>query len=234
MSMETGTPADLLASHPETAYFWGRAVGDGDLDEGCLTVRANDETAARRLAAIAGDERVDHRIVEREYAHDTAITRTEDEYAIQLFGDVANRAAAAFGLPLNGDPGGYRLDAFDGYERQLLRGLLEGCGTVCFKGSSGTADVSADRSTGGSVGVSFVHEDRHLLERVQELLASVPPDAPTGGIEETSSGSHWFGVSDEAVPTVGPWLYENCEESGLFAPARRRKLLRNLERAGER
>lgn len=222
MSIETGTPADLLARHPETAYFWGRAIGDGDLKEGCLTVRANDETAARRLAAIAGDEQVDHRIVEREYAHNTAITRTEDEYTIQVFGGVAERAAAAFGLPMSGEPGGYRLDAFEGYERQLLRGLLEGCGTVCFKSDAET------------VGISFVHDDRQLLESVQGLLARIPPDAPASDIAESSSGSYWFGVSDEAVPAAGPWLYENCEESGLFAPTRRRKLLKSLERAGDR
>ncbi|WP_435180996.1 cobalamin biosynthesis protein [Halorussus sp. AFM4] len=222
MSMETGTPADLLASHPETAYFWGRAVGDGDVEPGALTVRANDETAARRLAAVAGDEQVDHRIVEREYAHDTAVTRTEDEFTIQVFGDVADRAAAAFGLPVNGDPGGYRLDAFDGHKRQLLRGLLEGCGTVCFKSDAGT------------VGISFVHEHRALLERVRGLLGEVPPEAPTGDVAEASSGRYWFGLADEAAPEVGPWLYEGCEETGLFAPSRRRKLLKSLERAGER
>ncbi|UPV73868.1 cobalamin biosynthesis protein [Halorussus limi] len=239
MSMETGTPADLLARHPETAYFWGRAIGDGDLEEGCLTVRANDETAARRLAAIAGDEQVDHRIVEREYAHDTAITRTEDEYTIQVFGGVAERAAAAFGLPMSGDPGGYRLDAFEGYERQLLRGLLEGCGTVCFKSDAETVGVSASEESGGSteqgsVGISFVHDDRQLLESVRGLLDRIPPDAPASDIAESSSGSYWFGVSDEAVPEAGPWLYENCEESGLFAPTRRQKLLKSLERAGDR
>lgn len=221
MSVETEptTPSDLLAKHPETAYFWGRAIGDGELEEGCLTLRANDETAARRLAAIAGDEQVDHRIVEREYAHDTAITRTEDEYTIQVFGDVASRAAAAFGLPLDGDPGGYRLDTFGECERQLLRGLLEGCGTVCFKSSSGT------------VGLSFVHDDRQLLECIQGLLTGIPPEAPVDEIQETSSGGYWFGISDEAVPAVGPWLYEGCAETGLFAPSRKRKLLKSLEQA---
>ena len=140
MSVETGTPSDLLEAHPETAYFWGRVVGDGDLSESSVTVRASDENAARRLAAIAGAERVDHRILEREYAHDTAITRTEDEYTVQVFGDLA----------------------------------------------------------------------------------------------ETSSGGYWFGVDDDAVPTVGPWLYDGSRESGLFAPSRRRKLLKSLEQAGVR
>lgn len=223
MSIETGTPADLLADHPETAYFWGRVMGDGDVTEACVRVRTSDETAARRLAAIAGAEQVDHRITRREYAHDTSITRREDEYTVQVFGDVAERAGAALGLPCGGEPGGYRLDALCDHDRQLLRGLLEGCGTVCFK-SSGNANA---------VGISFVHEDRRLLTRIRGLLEDIPVAAPTGDLAETSSGGYWFGLEDDAVPAVGPWLYEGSEASGLFAPSRRRKLERSLERAGE-
>jgi len=219
MSIETGTPADLLASHPETAYFWGRVMGDGDLTEGCVRVRTNDGTAARRLAAIAGAEQVDHRITTREYAHDTSVTRREDEYTVQVFGDLAGRASAALGLPCDGDPGGYRLDALRDHDRQLLRGLLEGCGTVCFKSSAGT------------VGISFVHDDRRLLTRIRERLDEIPVEAPTGDLAETSSGGYWFGVEDDAVPAVGPWLYEGSESSGLFAPSRRRKLEKSLDRA---
>ena len=221
MSIETGTPRDMLARHPEMAYFWGRVVGNGDLTEECITVRASDETAARRLAAIAGAEQVDHRIREREYAHDTAVTRREDEYSVQVFGGVAERAAASLGLPLGGEAGGYRLDVFSEYRRQLLRGLLEGCGTVCFKSSAGT------------VGISFVHDDQALLERVQSLLESVPVDAPYGEISESSSGGYWFSVADDAAPAVGPWLYEESEASGLFSPERRRKLRRSLEQADD-
>jgi hypothetical protein len=220
MSIETGTPGDLLERHPETAYFWGRVVGDGEVTEDGVTVRATDETAARRLAAIAGAEQVDHRIREREYAHDTSITRTEDEYTVQVIGSVGERASASMGLPLGSEPGGYRLDVFDGQRRQLLRGLLEGCGTVCFKSS-------------GTVGVSFVHGDRRLLERVQRLLGQVPVEVPSGGIAETSSGGYWFGVDDGAVPAVGPWLYEGSGETGLFSPSRRRKLVRSLEKAAD-
>ncbi|PSP85036.1 cobalamin biosynthesis protein [Halobacteriales archaeon QS_1_68_17] len=219
MSIEIGTPGDMLASHPETAYFWGRVVGDGDLSAECVTVRAADETAARRLAAIAGAEQVDHRIIERDYAHDTSITRTEDEYTVQVFGGLADRAAAALGLPIDGQAGGYRLDALADHDRQLLRGLLEGCGTVCFKSSSGT------------VGISFVHDDRAVLEAIEGLLGDLPVETPTGEVAETSSGGYWFGIADDAVPDVGPWLYEGCESTGLFAPARKRKLEKSLDRA---
>jgi hypothetical protein len=217
-------PADMLAAHPETAYFWGRVAGDGDLTADCVTVRTNDETAAERLAAIAGadgavrETGVDDRIVEREYAHDASITRAEEEFTMQVFGGLADRASAAFGLPIDGHPGGYRLDTFDEHRRQLLRGLLEGCGTVCFKSSAGT------------VGISFVHDDRRLLERIDALLSAVPVETPTGEISESSAGGYWFGVDDEAAPALGPWLYEGSEASGLFAPSRRAKLLRSLDR----
>lgn len=215
------TPADLLASHPETAYFWGRVAGNGELSRSCVQLRTSDETAAERLAAIAGAEQVDHRIRERDYAHDTALTRTEDEYILQAFGDLADRAGAALGLPLEGEPGGYRFDAL-GHERQLLRGLLESCGTVCFKSSA------------NAVGVSFVHDDRRLLERIGGLLDEAPVDAPYGELSETSSGGFWFGLDDDAAPAFGEWIYEGSADSGLFSPSRRRKLRQSVEQARKR
>jgi hypothetical protein len=221
MSVETGVPTDLLASHPETAYFWGRTVGDGELGEDSVTVRTSDETAARRLASIAGADQVDKRIRERQYAHDTSITRTEETYTVQVFGDLTTRAAAAFGLPRDGQPGGYRLDAFADHDRQLLRGLLEGCGTICFKSSAGT------------VGLSFVADDRRLLETIDGLLDAAPVDAPTDEVSETSSGGYWFGVDDQRVPDVGTWLYDGSEDTGLFAPSRRRKLRQSVDQARE-
>jgi hypothetical protein len=219
MSVETGAPRNLLDAHPETAYFWGRVLGDGEATRDGVTVRTADETAAERLAAVAGADGVDHRILEREYAHDTSITRTEDSYTVQALGGVGDRAAAALGLPFEGDDGGYRLDALADHDRQLLRGLLEGCGTVCFKSSDGT------------VGISFVHDDRKLLERIQDLLDGAPVEAPYGDCAETSSGGHWFGVEDDAAPAFGEWVYEGSENSGLFAPSRRRKLRKSVEQA---
>jgi len=217
MSIQSGTPKDLLAAHPETAYFWGRVAADGRCEAGCVTVRTNDETAARRLAAIAGADQIDRRILEREYAHDTAITRKEDEYVVQVLGDLGDRAGAALGLPFDGQPGGYRFDVFADHDRQLLRGLLEGCGTVCFK------------SDDGAVGMSFVHEDERLLRAVQSVLDRIPVDAPHDDLADASSG-YWFGVDDDSVPALGEWVYEGTDESGLFAPSRRRKLRKSLDR----
>lgn len=215
---QVDVPDSVLAAHPETAYFWGYVAGSGELTGSCVRVVTTDEDAAETLAAIAGGAETDHRVREREYAHDTSITRREDEFTVQVFGDLAERAAAAFGLPFDGDDGGYRVDAFDGHERQFLRGLAESCGTVCFKSSPGT------------VGLSFVHEDRALLEKLQSLLDDVPPAAPYGDVEDASSG-YYFSVEDDAVPELGAWLYEGSADSGLFAPSRRGKLKRSLERA---
>ncbi len=219
MAIEIESPKHMLAAHPETAYFWGRVAGDGDVGEGCVTVRTRDETAARRLAAIAGAEQVDHRIVEREFAHDTAIARGEDEYTVQVFGNLAERASAALGLPLDDQPGGYRFDAFAEHDRQLLRGLLEACGVVCFRESS------------EEVGVSFVHADRRLHRRIRALLDAAEPAAEYDALEESSSGGYWFGLADDDTAEAAAWLYGGSGESGLFSPSRRRKTLRSVERA---
>ncbi|WP_129114661.1 cobalamin biosynthesis protein [Halegenticoccus tardaugens] len=212
-------PADLLSRHPETAYFWGRAIGDGSVSADAVRIRARDETAARRLSAIAGGARVDHRIRERSFAHDTAVTRVEDEYLVQVIAPaLGERVSAAFGLPIDDDPGGYRLDALAAHDRQLLRGLLEGCGTVCFK-----------ESTGG-LGVSFVHELR-LLRKVRGLLDARPVSIETTEPAAASGDRYWFSVADADAPAFAEWVYEGSEESGLFAPSRRRKLRRSVERA---
>ncbi|MFC7154256.1 cobalamin biosynthesis protein [Halomarina halobia] len=208
---------DLLAGRPATAYFWGRVAGDGEVTDDRLEVRANDEHAAERLATIAGGA-LARGTASREYAHDASITRTEDEYTVTVSRDDLFGRSGSLGLPVDGR-GRYRFTAFGAYDRELLRGLLEGCGTVCFKSSSGT------------VGISFVHDDRNLLDLVRELVADCPADAPTGDLSETSSGGYWFGVDDGAAPEFGSWIYGDCEGTDLYAPSRRRKLERSIERA---
>mgnify|MGYP000079586822 FL=1 len=214
--------ADLLAASPETAYFWGRVAGDGDLTEDCVIVRASDETAADALSGVAGVDRTDrdHRVESRESAHDASIVRYEDEYELQVFGPPAERASAALGLPLDGQPGGYRFGAFDDHLAPLVRGLLEGCGTVCFRESS------------ASVGISFVHDDERLLETIRSLLSDAEPAVPTDDLEESSSGGYWFGLADEAdAAAFAEWVYAGSDDSGLYAEQRRRKLQRSVERA---
>jgi len=215
--------ADLLAATPETAYFWGRVAGDGELSAECVTVRAGDESAADALAAVAGADRREHDVTARESAHDASVVRYEDEHELQVFGDVARRAGAAFGLPVDGQPGGYRLDAFADHRAQLLRGVLEACGTVCF------------RESANAVGVSFVHDDERLLETVRAQLAAADPHAPTDDLAETSSGGYWFGLADDAdVAAFAEWVYAGSDASGLYADDRRRKLRRSVERATDR
>ncbi|GAB3664983.1 cobalamin biosynthesis protein [Halopiger thermotolerans] len=217
--LEIEVPTDPLAGHPATAYFWGHVAGSGDVTDDRLEVVTNDEESAQVLAAVAGGD-VEHETTTRDYAHDTSITRTEDEYTLTIDGDESGLLgrSGALGLPVDGR-GNSRFGAFSEYDRELLRGLLEGCGTICFKSSSGT------------VGISFVHDDRDLLEFAQELIDECPVDAAYGDLSETSSGGYWFGVDDADAPAFGTWLYESCEETGLFAPSRRRKLERSLEQA---
>ncbi|MEF8786220.1 MAG: cobalamin biosynthesis protein [Haloarculaceae archaeon] len=214
------TADDLLAATPETAYFWGRVAGDGGLTDETVTVRASDETAADALAAIADAERVDHQIVAHESAHDASVVRYEDEYELQVPGRTAARASAALGLPVDGEAGGYRFDVFSDERAPLVRGLLEACGTVCFRESS------------GSVGISFVHDDERLLETVQSLLADADPHVPTDDIEASSSGGYWFGLADAAdTAAFAEWVYQDSGDSGLYAADRRQKLSRSVERA---
>ncbi|MDJ1430569.1 cobalamin biosynthesis protein [Halostagnicola sp. A-GB9-2] len=229
-SLEIEVPADPLASHPASAYLWGHIAGSGDVGDDTVEVVTNDEASANVLAAIAGGE-IDHETNSREYAHDASITRTEDEYTLEIgssetaSGDTVRETDDALfgrrstlGLPVDGR-GNYRFSAFSSHERELLRGILEGCGTICFKSKSET------------VGISFVHDDEALLELTRELIEDCPIEAPMGELSETSSGGYWFGVDDAAAPEFGTWLYEDCEETGLYAPSRERKLRKSLEQA---
>jgi hypothetical protein len=222
-STPTPEPApDLLAATPATAYFWGRVAGDGDLTRDCVTVRAGDGTAAEARAAVAGADRSarDHRVAARESAHDASVVRFEDEYELQVFGAPAERAAAALGLPFDGQPGGYRFGAFEDYCPQLVRGLLESCGTVCFRESS------------ASVGVSFVHDDESLLRSVRSLLTGADPPVQTEDLSETSAGGYWFGLAEDAdAAAFAAWAYDGSDASGLYSADRRRKLRRSVERA---
>jgi hypothetical protein len=215
------TPArDLLASTPATAYLWGRVAGDGELTPDCVIVRVGDETAADALATVAGADRRDHEVRARESAHDASVVRYEEEYELRVFGPVAERAGAALGLPVDGQPGGYRFDAFADHRRQLLRGLLEACGTVCFRESS------------NAVGVSFVHDERRLLHTIRSLLSAAEPAVPSQKLVESSSGGYWFGLADDAaIDEFAAWLYTGSDDSGLYSDDRRTKLARSVERA---
>ena len=106
MSAVETTPDDMLARHPETAYFWGHVAGSGRVTDRGIRIEVADEDAARRLSAIAGGGTVDHRIAERDFAHDPAVTRQADEYTVQIIDPtLAANAAAALGLPVGSDPG---------------------------------------------------------------------------------------------------------------------------------
>lgn len=253
MNIEITAPTSLIDTSPETAYFWGRVVGDGTIATNQIRVRASDETAAHRLATIAGAEQtrepsneneqkqneITHQIREREYLHDTSITRRENEYIVTVTGDIASEATSIFGLPIpmgtfeesvsdtvstaeddssiSIPDSAYNFTELTEHTQPLLRGLFEGCGTICYKQSA------------GAVGLSFVH-NKQVLERVDNLLADLPVPTPTSDPAPASSNGHWFSLDDDAAPAVGRQLYANTDSTGLFAPGRRRKLLGCLDR----
>ncbi|GAB3706016.1 cobalamin biosynthesis protein [Halorubrum pallidum] len=225
-------PDDLLDATPEAAYLWGRVAADGAVAGDEVQVRVGDAPAATRVAALFGARDVDREreVTEREYAHDTDVTRTSDEYVVAVETPAARRAAAAFGLPISGGAsggdasdgdGGYRFSALADHRRQLLRGIVEGCGTVCYK------------SDANAVGISVVHDDEALLATVRSHLDAAPVEAPYGDLNESSSSGYWFGVADDAGPALGEWLYEGSGDSGLFAPQRRTKTRKSIERVRE-
>jgi len=78
-AIEIEVPSDPLAGHAASAYFWGHVAGSGDISDDSIEVVTNDEASAEVLAAIAGGD-LEHETTTRDYAHDTSITRTEDEY----------------------------------------------------------------------------------------------------------------------------------------------------------
>jgi hypothetical protein len=218
MSAVETTPDDMLARHPETAYFWGHVAGNGRVSERSIEIEVADGDAARRLSAIAGGGTVDHRIAEREFAHDTAVTRRADEYTVQIVDPtLAANAAAALGLPVGSDPGGDRFDALRDHRPELRRRLGESGGVVCFRESS------------AAVGISFVHDDARLLKRIRTTLDATGFDSEEP--QPSSSGGHWFGIADGDTAAFGEWVYEGSGDSGLFATGRRRKTLRSVERA---
>ncbi len=58
MSLEITAPANLLDPSPETAYFWGRVVGDGAIADNRIRIRTSDETPTceppSRTAGVPG------------------------------------------------------------------------------------------------------------------------------------------------------------------------------------
>lgn len=102
-------------------------------------------------------------------------------------------------------------DAFRVHQSHLERGVLEGCGTLCYK-----------KSTRG-MGISFTSLDRSWLEALRGEVQRHHPCLP---IQTTERGSHWFGIEDRATKPYADWLYG--DPAAPHSPSRRRKLQRVL------
>jgi hypothetical protein len=107
---------------------------------------------------------------------------------------------------------------FDQYrhdQQHLERGILEGCGTLCYK-----------KSTRG-IGISFTSLD---LEWLSDLRAEVVKHHPCGSIAKTERGSHWFSIEDDATRSYADWLYG--DPTAPHSRTRRRKLQQVLGQIG--
>ena len=107
-------------------------------------------------------------------------------------------------------------EAFRRDQSHLERGILEGCGTLCYK-----------KSTRG-MGISFTSFDHDWLKSLREEVQKHHPCTP---IQKTERGSHWFGIEAPATKPYADWLYG--DPAAPHSPSRRRKLqqvLGELER----
>lgn len=102
-------------------------------------------------------------------------------------------------------------DRFRHCQPDLERGMLEGCGTLCYK-----------KSTRG-IEISFAASDREWLMALRE---EIQKHHPCGAIKMTAQGRHWFSIAGEATRSYADWLYGDPKRP--HSKARRRKLERVL------
>jgi hypothetical protein len=106
-------------------------------------------------------------------------------------------------------------ETFRPHQSHLERGILEGCGTLCYQ-----------KSTRG-MGISFTSFDRDWLNTLRE---EVQKHHPCAVIQNTERGSHWFGIENHATTPYAEWLYG--DPIAPHSPSRRRKLQQVLGKLG--
>ncbi|TAJ97798.1 MAG: hypothetical protein EPO39_19130 [Candidatus Manganitrophaceae bacterium] len=106
-------------------------------------------------------------------------------------------------------------DRYRSLQPHLERGILEGCGTLCYK-----------KSTRG-IGISFTSFDPEWLSA---LRSEIQKHHPCGSIAQSERKSHWFSLADEATRAYVDWLYG--DPTAPHSRARRRKLQQVLGKIG--
>lgn len=106
-------------------------------------------------------------------------------------------------------------DRYRSLQPHLERGILEGCGTLCYK-----------KSTRG-IGISFTSFDPEWLSA---LRSEIQKHHPCGSIAQSERERHWFSLADEATRAYADWLYG--DPTAPHSRARRRKLQRVLGKIG--
>jgi|GEM_PF-2621986 len=105
---------------------------------------------------------------------------------------------------------------FSAFLPDVHRGILEGCGTLCYKKES------------RRIGISFTSTDPTWLE---ELHAEVGREYPCGPVQKSERGSYWFGIADASTRAYATWLYHDPQAP--HSKARRRKLRQVLGQLSE-
>jgi len=100
---------------------------------------------------------------------------------------------------------------FRPFQADLERGVLEGCGTLCYKKLT------------RNIGMSFTSRDPSWLKALREEILQ---RRLCGEIERTERGSYWFSIDETATQSYADWLYG--DPSAPHSHARRRKLLQVL------
>lgn len=92
-------------------------------------------------------------------------------------------------------PLAFLFERYRPHQVHLERGILEGCGTLCYK-----------RSTRG-MGISFTSDD---ADWIGSLRAEVRGHHPCGPVKRSERGRYWFGIADHACRSYASWLYGDC------------------------
>ncbi|XGI84408.1 hypothetical protein ACEU6E_03940 [Halorutilales archaeon Cl-col2-1] len=180
-------------SEREYAWAWAYTVGSRGVEDGGIEFEVKHKETAEKLSGILGGETAPV-TRERENAH-------RDVEGEERVYEVSAEADNEFHDDIQ------RLKSFvkKGYERESLRGLLESCGTICYKKST------------KSLGVSFSTPSHRLTTTIQDIIE---PEFETGHIERASSGNYWFSVED--VGDFADYVYE--DKGNLYSPPRHDKL----------
>jgi len=174
---------------------------------GSAAIHHRDRDVMEEIAALLGVACRERKIPHVQLHHpERRLHGTQTELVLTL----PNEIAREIDLPLS-----TLFDRYRKHQTHFERGILEGCGTLCYK-----------KSTRG-IGISFTAFDPEWLSILRKEIGK---HAPCGAISKTERGSHWFSIADEATRSYVDRLYG--DPTAPHSRARRRKLQQILGQIG--